>query len=591
MIRHAVVLLILLALLLTNAIIPNAEFSGIAFAQDTTTAEEDEADADEELEPALVTATVVADMVRPGRVLMSARGNHWIYDSVPPIDGPNEEVNPLDGMLTALIACGMYIYEAVATENHIPLNHVSATVTGALDGRGLAGTADVNPRVRSFDVTMIVEGPSAEEAAMMAEAFSRRCPIHTTLARSAPISITNVVYGVAQEPHMTEADPIVNNDEAEGTELSLSSPTAQGTMVAFGRSMMSARGNHWIFDSVPPINGPNEEVNPLDALVGALPACGIMIYEAVARENDIPLDAVDATAEADLDPRGVAGANVDPRIRAFRVTVNVDGPTAEEAAMMAEQFSQRCPIYTTLERAAPIEVTNVVAGEDTAAMSEGTAVLDVTFTYDFDTADEYVAEVSPLAEQFAAVPGLVWKTWTLNPETKRAGAVYLFENAEIRQEYMDGDLFGAVKSHPALSDYRIRTYDVMGDESLVTFATLHAAEGMAGAGGDGGMLLDVEFTYDFDTADEYVAEVSPLAEQFAAIPGLMWKVWTLNPEEKTAGAAYYFADAESLQTYMDSELFGAVKSHPALSGHEISTFQVMADESRITHAPIEVTTR
>ena len=57
-------------------------------------------------------------------------------------------------------------------------------------------------------------------------------------------------------------------------------------------------------------------------------------------------------------------------------------------------------------------------------------VLEVDFTYNFATADEYIAAVAPLAEQWAAVPGLLWKTWTLNAETKRAGAVYLFESAE-----------------------------------------------------------------------------------------------------------------------------------------------------------------
>ncbi|MCB0090832.1 MAG: YdhR family protein, partial [Caldilineaceae bacterium] len=67
-----------------------------------------------------------------------------------------------------------------------------------------------------------------------------------------------------------------------------------------------------------------------------------------------------------------------------------------------------------------------------------------------------------------------------------------------------------------------------------------------------------------------------------------WKVWTLNPEEKTAGAVYYFADADSLEAYMESELFGAVKSHPALSGHEISTFQVMAAESLMTRGPVGI---
>ncbi len=322
----------------------------------------------------LATARVTADLVRPGRVLMSARGNHWIYDSVPPINGPNEEVNPLDGMLASLIACGMYIYEAVGIEQEIEVSSLSATVQGELDPRGATG-ADVNPRLRAFHVIMNIDGPTAEEAAMMTEAFSQRCPIYTTLALSAPIDVTNVVDGVEQDAIATEADPIVDHDEAEGTELNLAMPSASGRMVEFGRSLMSARGNHWIYDSVPPINGPNEEVNPLDALVGALPACGLMIYEAVAREQDIPLHFAKATVEADLDPRGVAGADVNPRIRAFRVNMQVSGPTAAEAEMMAEQYSTRCPIYTTFERSAPIEVSHTYVTED------GNMIREINFEF------------------------------------------------------------------------------------------------------------------------------------------------------------------------------------------------------------------
>lgn len=361
--RHAITLFALLALFLASVALPGAKPARIALAQAATPtpAAEEEAEPTEaeELEPQLVTATVKADLVRPGRVLMSARGNHWIYDSVPPINGPNEAVNPLDGLLGALISCGMYIYEAVAAENLIALDHIAARATGELDSRGVAG-ADVNPRLRAFHVTMIVEGPTPEEAWMMAEAFSRRCPIYTTLALSAPISVTNVVYGERQEPFVTEAAPITGEDAVEEMELQLARPAVKGRLVERGRALLSARGNHWIYDSVPPIKGPNEEVNPLDALVGALPACGVMIYEAAARENEIPLRAIDATVEADLDPRGVAGANVNPRIRALRVTINVDGPTLEEAEFLAAEYSARCPIYATLERSAPIEVTNVL---------------------------------------------------------------------------------------------------------------------------------------------------------------------------------------------------------------------------------------
>lgn len=316
----------------------------------------------EEVELNLVTARVNVDLVRPGRLLMDARDNYWIYDS-PLIDGSNLAVNPLDGTLAALGACGMFMYEAVGKEQHIPVNHLSTVVTGELDGRGGAG-APVSPRLRAFHVTMNVEGPSVEQAASMTEAFQTRCPIYTTLSLSAPIHVTNVVMGMAQETISTEADPIVDYDAMDELEPQMGKPTAYGRMVDTGRSMMWARNNYWILDSVPPIHGPNLEVNPLDMFVGALPACGVMIYEAVAQEQGIALNAINATVEADLDPRGgMAGATVNPRIRAFRVTMNVDGPTADEAAMLADAFSRRCPIYTTFERSAPIEVTNVMMGD------------------------------------------------------------------------------------------------------------------------------------------------------------------------------------------------------------------------------------
>ena len=62
----------------------------------------------------------------------------------------------------------------------------------------------------------------------------------------------------------------------------------------------------------------------------------------------------------------------------------------EEAEMMAAQFSQRCPIFTTFIRSAPIEVTNVLIGSDTAAMdaeSDQPADANVAPTVTFTAVD------------------------------------------------------------------------------------------------------------------------------------------------------------------------------------------------------------
>ena len=73
--------------------------------------------------PALATAAVVSNLSnQPGRAIVTARGNHFVIDSVPPLEGPNEEVNPLDAMLGALATCGIFVYEKAAEEQGIPLN-------------------------------------------------------------------------------------------------------------------------------------------------------------------------------------------------------------------------------------------------------------------------------------------------------------------------------------------------------------------------------------------------------------------------------------------------------------------------------------
>ncbi len=123
-----------------------------------------------------------------------------------------------------------------------------------------------------------------------------------------------------------------------------------------GRAIVTARGHHYVVDSPPPLGGPNEEINPIDVLLSALATCGTFVCETAAVEMDVPLDAASVTAAGDFDPRGVCGEPVDPRMQAFRVRLALSGPTEAQAEALAEAFRARCPVYTTLSRAAPIEL-------------------------------------------------------------------------------------------------------------------------------------------------------------------------------------------------------------------------------------------
>lgn len=41
-----------------------------------------------------------------------------------------------------------------------------------------------------------------------------------------------------------------------------------------------------------------------------------------------------------------------------------------------------------------------------------------------------------------------------------------------------------------------------------------------------------------------------LAESIAREPGLLWKIWTENPEELEAGGIYLFSDRTSAEAYL-----------------------------------------
>lgn len=84
------------------------------------------------------------------------------------------------------------------------------------------------------------------------------------------------------------------------------------------------------------------------------------------------------------------------------------------------------------------------------------------------TGAEYVQAISPLAGAFAAVPGLIWKVWMINEEEKEAGGIYLFDTDESVKAYLEGPLVAQVTSHPALSDFSVKQFDVMDEATAVT---------------------------------------------------------------------------------------------------------------------------
>src|SRR5262245_33633438 len=98
-------------------------------------------------------------------------------------------------------------------------------------------------------------------------------------------------------------------------------------------------------------------------------------------------------------------------------------------------------------------------------------------------------------------------------------------------------------------------------------------------------ILQINFKFNV-SREQYEDTASSIAQNFADVPGCLWKVWLMNEKENEGGGIYLFADEAAVETYKASPLVAAVLSNPALGDFNIKQFEVMDEVSRITRAPL-----
>lgn len=64
-----------------------------------------------------------------------------------------------------------------------------------------------------------------------------------------------------------------------------------------------------------------------------------------------------------------------------------------------------------------------------------TVLLQVDFPFKGPWGNEMAKAMDGLAQDIATEPGLIWKIWTENPATERAGGVYLFATPAAAEAY------------------------------------------------------------------------------------------------------------------------------------------------------------
>ena len=91
-------------------------------------------------------------------------------------------------------------------------------------------------------------------------------------------------------------------------------------------------------------------------------------------------------------------------------------------------------------------------------------------------------------------------------------------------------------------------------------------------------------TFQLNDLDEvgYRALCDELAPAFAALPGLISKVWLADAASGTYGGVYLWRDRAAFEAFTQTGLFHAVASHPNLTGVTSKDFGILEGPTRVT---------
>jgi len=94
-------------------------------------------------------------------------------------------------------------------------------------------------------------------------------------------------------------------------------------------------------------------------------------------------------------------------------------------------------------------------------------ILQINLTFSVSPAEltqAWLAVANPIAD----TPGLRWKIWLMNEEQHEAGGVYLFDDEDAVQGFLNGQIAAALQSDPTLNNLSAKQIDVMENHTAIT---------------------------------------------------------------------------------------------------------------------------
>lgn len=285
----------------------------------------------------LAKVTVGSELVDDGRAMVTVeRGNYLIVDSVPPLGGPNIALNPTELLVGGLATCATFVAKTTLESEKLAFAMVTATAEGDFNPKSVK-TGEGDPSFKAFRIQYDIPSIDRKTQDLIKKTLPNRCPVYATLTKASKIDVT-----FEKAPAAPAAD-------------GLATVTVSSKIYKDGsRAHIHSRNHFLVVDSVPPLGGKNETLNPIDLVLSAQATCVLFVAEASAKKTGGVSDQFRAQVTGHFDARGVKGENVNPRIQKIEVNLEAPGLSPEDKKTVIADINKRCPIITTLKKSADI---------------------------------------------------------------------------------------------------------------------------------------------------------------------------------------------------------------------------------------------
>lgn len=88
------------------------------------------------------------------------------------------------------------------------------------------------------------------------------------------------------------------------------------------------------------------------------------------------------------------------------------------------------------------------------------------------------------------------------------------------------------------------------------------------------------------TRSELLEAWAPDAPEIAKIPGMRWKFWTFDEPGRAYAGVYLFDTLASARAFLEGPVLDGVRQDPKVRDVRAHAYEVLADVSRQTRAPI-----